>query len=413
MNDISHFNPERRRIFIGGALLVLLVVLLILAFMPEKKLVDTAVIERGDMMVTVKEEGKTRVKDIFTVSAPLSGRVLRIESEVGDSVYAYKTILARIEPSEPNFLNVRTRAEAESALKAAEAAKVLAEADVARVQAELDYANSEMIRSRELAKKGNISQSALDRAVLELKTKKAALQTAQAALRVKQYELERAKASLIDPGQVKTGDMQKEESCCIPIYAPVNGRILKIMDTSTRVVAAGEPLIEVGDPRALEIVVELLSTDAVKVKEGSAAFIENWGQPHRLHGIVRRVEPFGFTKISALGIEEQRVNVVIDLTDPPDEWRALGHGYRVEAEIVTWTGSNVLKIPLSALFRKGNQWAAFLAEKGRAHEVTVKINHINSNEAEIISGLKEKELVIVHPSDQISDGVRIQLRQEI
>ncbi len=413
MTDIAHLNPERRRILIGGALLVLLIVLLILAFMPKSIPVDIAVIERGEMMVTVKEEGKTRVKDIYTVSAPLSGRVLRIEAKVGDAVSAYKTVLANIEPSAPNFLDIRSRAQAESALKAAEAAESLASADVARVEAELDYAASEMERAKELAKKGNISQSALDRALLELKTKEAALQTAQAALRVKEYEFERARASLIDPGQNEGINNPQNESCCIPIYSPVSGRVLKIIDASERVVSAGSPLLELGNSRELEIVVDLLSTDAVKIEEGSVAFIENWGGPRRLNGVVRRVEPFGFTKISALGIEEQRVKVVIDLTDPPEDWRALGHGYRVEIEILTWVQADVLKVPLGALFRKGDSWATFIEKGGRAHEVIIEINHLNPYEAEIITGLNDGENVILHPSDQIFDGVRVETRPEI
>ncbi len=413
MSESAPLKPERRRALIGGGVLVLLIILLILAFMPQAIPVDSAVIERGEMMVTVKEEGKTRVKDVYIVSAPLSGRVLRIEAEVGDAVFAYKTVLAKIEPSAPTFLNIRTRAQAESALKAAEAAKSLAAADFARVEAELDYARSEMKRAEALAKKGNISQSALDRALLELKTKEAALQTAQAALRVKEYEYERARAALIDPSQNEGMNNSQQESCCIPIYAPVNGRVLKLIDASERVVAAGTPLIELGNPRELEIVVDLLSTDAVKVEEGSAAFIQNWGGPKRLNGVVRRVEPFGFTKVSALGIEEQRVNVVIDLTDPPEDWRALGHGYRVEIEILTWVGSDVLKAPLGALFRKGESWATFVEKGGRAYEEIVEIDHINPYEAEIISGLKEGDHVILHPSDRIEDGMRVELRPEI
>jgi len=410
MSEFASLNPERRRILVGGVVLVLLVILLILAFIPKAIPVDIAVIERGEMMVTVKEEGKTRVKDVYTVSAPISGRVLRIESKVGDKVLAYKSVLANIEPRAPNFLDIRTRAQAESALKAAEAAQALAAADVARVEAELDYARSTMKRAEALAQKGNISQSALDQALLELRTTEATLNTVQAALRVKEYEFERARASLIDPGQNEGIDAPQTESCCIPIYAPVNGRVLRLIDASERVVTAGQPLIELGNPQELEIVVDLLSPDAVKVAEGSVAFIQKWGGKTRLNGEVTRVEPFGFTKTSALGIEEQRVNVVIDLTDPAEQWQALGHGYRVEIEIVTWSHDDVLKVPLGALFRKGESWATFIEKDGRASKVIIEVGHINSYEAEVISGLSEGDHVILHPSDRIVDDVRVETR---
>ncbi len=411
MTEPHSFHSQRRRIVLGGVGGVIVIVLLIFAFIPEPIAVDTAVIERGEMLVTVSDEGETRVRDVYTLSTAVSGRVLRITAEVGDPVTAYKTVVARIEPTSPNFLDMRTRMQAESAIKAAEAAQSLAEADVARAQAELDYARAELERAERLARKGNISASALDRARLELKTREAALATAQAALKVKQFELEQARAALIAPDTMDSADASAgtshRETCCIPIYAPINGNILRIFDKSERVVGAGTPLVEIGDPHNLEIVVDLLSTDAVKVREGADVIIDHWGGEPPLRGRVRRVEPFGFTKVSALGIEEQRVNVIVDLIDPPELWRSLGHGFRVEAHIVTWRAAAVLKAPLGALFREGEEWAVFRVEGRRARLNRVEIGHTNDREAEILSGLEEGDVVILHPGDQIEDGVRI------
>ncbi len=409
MSDRQFFKPSRRRSILLGGLAALIIILLIFAFMPQPVPVDFGRVESGSMIVTVSDEGKTRVRDIYTVSAPLDGRALRIDAEVGDPVEAYKTALAAIEPSSPSFLNVRTRAQAESAVKASEAAQSLAAAEVARAQAELEYAASELDRAERLSSRGNISKSALDRATLEVKTKQSALDTAEASLRVKDFELETAKASLIDPG---TGGSTNRtpENCCVPIYAPVAGRVLQILHESEGVVSAGTPLVEIGDPRDLEIVVDLLSTDAVQVGEGDDVLIADWGQSNLLNGKVRRVEPFGFTKVSALGIEEQRVNVVIDLTDPPEDWRALGHGYRVETRIVTWKRSDALRIPLSALFRDGDRWSTFVNANGRAKQQFVTIEHVNEVEAEVIEGLEGGDEVILHPSERVLDGVRVEAR---
>ncbi len=399
-----------RRVLIWGVLGALLVAGLAFAFWPQPVPVDLGEVTRGPLRVTVDEEGRTRVKDVYVVSAPLAGRMFRIEAKVGDAVSAGETVLATIEPTQPTFLDVRSRTEAEAAVKAAEAAKTLADAELARARAELDFARADYERAKTLAARDTISQRALDRAELELKTRQAALATAQAAVRVKTFELSTARAALITPDRERTPGAAVRPGW-VDVRAPVSGRILRVFRESEGVVAAAEPLIEIGDPGALEIEVDLLSTDAVKVEEGAEVIIEDWGGAFTLQGRVRRVEPYGFTKISALGIEEQRVNVIIDFTDPPQKWQRLGHGYRVETRIVVWEAAEVLKIPLSALFRDGDAWAVFVAAQGRARMRHVAIGQSNRRAAQVKDGLAEGERVVLHPSDRVQDGGRIVARR--
>lgn len=378
------------------------------AFWPQPVPVDVAAVARGDLQATIDGEGRTRVREIYVVSAPMSGYLRRIERHVGDPVSAHDTVLATIQPTDPTFLDRRARAQAEASVKAAEAAFALAEAERARAEAELEFARAELQRSEELARRNTISQSDLDRARLQMRTQQAALATADATVTMRRYELETARAALIEPGEAAGAN--EGSLCCVDVRSPVHGQILRLIHESEGVVSAGEPLLEIGDPRDLEIVVDLLSSDAVQVAVGAAVLIEDWGGAGNLAGRVRRVEPYGFTKLSALGIEEQRVNVIIDLEDPPDRWRLLGHGFRVDARIVVWTGSEVLKVPIGALFRDGDVWAVFVAEDGRARLRRIKIGHGNAREAEIVEGLREGEAVILYPGDRIGDGVRVERR---
>jgi len=394
-----------KRIILYGVVTAILAAGLVYAFWPQPVPVDTAAIGRGELVVTIDGDGQTRVRDVYVVSAPISGRVLRLERHVGDAVIANETVLAVVQPTDPTFLDRRARAQAVAAAKAAQAAFALAEAEEARAFAELDFARSELGRAEELGKRGNISQRDLDRAKLQVRTAEAALATAKATVEMRRFELETAQAALIEPGGA--GAANEGEQCCIEVNAPVDGTVLQVIQESESVVAAGTPLVEVGDATDLEIVVDLLSSDAVRVSDGAEVIIEDWGGGFALSGRVRRVEPTGFTKISALGIEEQRVNVLIDFTDQPERWRNLGHGYRIEAHIVVWRGADVLKVPLGALFRAGESWAVFVAEGGRAQLRQVEIDHANDREAEIVAGLSEGDRVVVHPSDLIGDGVRI------
>ena len=381
-----------------------------LAFMPGAVPADMAEVRRGALAVTVNEEGQTRVKDVYTVSAPVGGRVLRIGSDVGDPVTERVTIVATIQPTDPSFLDARSLSQAEANETAAQAAQTLAVADVKRADAELEFAQSEFRRAQRLAAKGTVSQATLDRARLDLRTRAAAVDEAKAALQMRNFELENARANLIQPGEVDSEDVGGGVGCCVPVRSPVTGRVLRIIQESEAIVLPGTPLIEVGDDNDLEIVVDLLSEDAVRVTEGDRVAIEDWGGPVILNGIVRRVEPFGFTKVSALGIEEQRVNVIIDFEDPAEDWSALGHGFRLDTRIFVWEAEDILKLPVSALFREGESWAVFRNVEGAAVLTQIDIGRRNALEAEVVSGLAEGDLVVVHPSDRVVDGVSLEAR---
>ena len=376
------------------------------AFRPRPVPVDLGLVDRGPMMVTVDEEGRTRVREVYLVSSPLPGQVLRYAGEVGDLVVAGETVLAQIQPRQPAFLDARSRSERQAAVKAAQASKQLTEAEVARIQAELDYAGAELTRAEELARDGTIARAALDRARMEMRTNRAALKTAEAALSVRTHELATARAALIDPAQ-RLGT----PACCFPVTAPVSGRILRIFRESEGVVEAGAPLLELGDPADLEVVVELLSTDAVKVSPGDAVLIERWGGGETLRARVRRVEPFGFTKVSALGIEEQRVNVIIDFDGPREPWARLGHGYRVEARIVLWQADDALRVPASAVFQENGADRVFAAADGIAAKRSIELGHRNDRHGQVRLGLKEGDRVVLHPSDRVGDGQSVEARE--
>lgn len=377
------------------------------AFQPEPAAVDVVTVERGAMQVTIDAEGQTRVRDVYVVSAPVSGRKLRIPTEVGDLVVAGKTLLAAIEPSDPAFLDVRSHAEAEAAVKAAQAAKSLASAELDRIKAELVFARADLVRADALVKRGTISKRDLERNQLTVKTTEAAVSTAEAGLRVRDFELQSARARLIDPSGKMTS---RGADCCVQVRAPVDGQVLHIMRKSESVVAAGAPLLEIGDPGNLEIVVDLLSSDAVQVSINDTVQVEGWGGENLLTGRVRRIEPTGFTKVSALGIEEQRVNVVIDFEGEAGTWQRLGHGFRIEARIVIWQAADVLRLPMSALFRDGEDWAVFAVEGNKAVLKRLKIDHINGRVAEVTGGLDAGSLVIAHPGDQIVTGAEVKSR---
>lgn len=393
-----------KRYAFWGLLVALLAIGLAFAFRPQAIIVDTAIAARGAMVVSVDEEGETRVHDIYVLSAPVAGRLHRIDLHVGDPVVALETIVAEIEPIDPAFLDPRSAAQAQADVHAAGSAVTLARAEVEQAQAELKYAQREYERAKRLVIERTISERERDDAERNFRTRRAALATANAALAVRTFELERARAALLSPTETQAS----HGTCaCVEIRAPVDGRILRIMQQSEGVVASATPLVEIGNARDLEIVVDLLSSDAVKVQPGQRTIIDRWGGPTTLAGTVRTVEPFGFTKISALGIEEQRVNVVIDLTSPEEDWERLAHGYQVDVAIVLWENDNALTIPVLALFRDGEQWAVFVAAQGRAELRHVQIGQRNTAVAEILDGVDEGELVVLHPSDRVRSGVRI------
>jgi len=376
------------------------------SFMPQPVAVDLAAVEAGAMTVNVESEGRTRVKDMYVISAPVAGRLMRIDAEAGDEVLAGVTRLAVIEPADPTILDRRTRAEAEASAQAAADALTLAQADVDRARAELSFARSELSRAEKLSKNGNISARDLDLAKLEVATKQARLRSVEAQAQVRQHELETARARLLTSRGNGVG-----WECCVDVTAPADGRVLRVLHKSEGVVAAGTPLIEIGNPGRLEVVVDLLTTDAAKVREGADVTIKNWGGP-QLKGRLSRIEPFGYTKTSVLGIDEQRVDVIVDFAEPDNLPKALGHGFRVEVEIVEWQADEVLMAPMSALFRSGDDWAAYVDDAGTARLTPLRIGHQNGREAEVLSGLEAGDRVVLHPSDTIQDGSALAIRAD-
>lgn len=392
-----------KRLIVWGAVLALLALGLVAAFSPRPVPVDSIVLQPGPMQVTVDEEGETRVHDVFAVSAPVAGRLHRIQAHVGDGVKAGETVLARIEPADPTLLDPRSEAQARATVQAAESALALAQAEIEQAQAEYEFALAEHRRARDLVAGGTISVRDAEAAERAFRSGRAALATSQAALQVRRFELERARAQLLSPTTATT----RTDCECVSVMAPVSGEVLYIPNESERIVQAGEPLLQIGDPTDLEIVVDFLSTDAVRIEAGQAVLIERWGGEVNLAGRVRRVEPFGFTKVSALGIEEQRVNVIIDLTSPREMWQALGHGYQLEARVVLWQSDAVLSVPLTAMFRDGEQWAVFVLEGGRARLRPIEIGERNGLAAQVVSGLQSGDRVILHPSNRVQQDTRV------
>ena len=398
---------SRRTVF-WGTLVAIVLLGLAFAFRPRPVIVDMVTVERGELVITINDEAETRVHDVYALSAPVAGHMRRIDLHPGDPVAALETIVAEIQPIDPAFLDPRTEAQARADVRAAQSAKELAEAEVDQAKAELEFAEREHDRAVRLIRDGTISQRELDSAERNKRTTTAALATAIAALDVRSYELERARAALVSPSQTAAGS---EDCDCISIRSPVHGRVLRVLQQSEGVVAAGTPLIEIGDPRNLEIVVDLLSPDAVKVEPGQRVIIERWGGDAPLAGRVSVVEPFGFTKISALGIEEQRVNVVVDLTSDESEWQRLAHGYQVDVRIVLWKSDDTLIVPLLALFRDGPDWSVFVNSDGRAELRKVEIGRRNSFDAEVLGGLETGERVVLYPGDRVSAGARLAERR--
>ena len=383
---------------------------------PQPVAVDLAAATRGSMEVTIDDEAKTRVRHIYTVSAPVAGKVLRISHpfgtqgasvHVGDQVIADETVVAVMQPTTPGFIDVRSREELKASVAAAEAAVKQAEADVRRLQAALGFSRTELERGQALSRTQTISVQALDKAKFEVEANEAAVVSAKAQLEVRRFAHASLAARLIDPASITE---PTNSACCIQIRAPASGRVLKIIQDSEAVVQAGAPLVDIGDPQDLEVVADLLSTDAVQIKVGAPVRIDGWGGS-AIQGRVTRVDPAGFLKVSALGIEEQRVRVTIDIVDPSEAWSRLGHDYRVTVHVAIWSSDDVLTVPVTALFRKGDNWAVFAVKNGRARSTIVTVGHRNNRTAEIISGLSAGDQVILHPSDRVTDGVAVARRE--
>jgi HlyD family secretion protein len=370
------------------------------AFRPRPVPADFAEVVRGPLEVTVEDEGRTRVADRYVVSAPLPGSMRRIELEPGDPVVARKTVLAQFVPADPALLDVRTRTELEARVRAAEASLGAARADRERIQAELGFARTELARARQLVKDRVIAQAELETTERQVQTLDRALQSATFSVQASEYQVEVARSSLL---QTRGGSARPP----IQLYSPVDGVVLRRLQESEAVVPTGQPLLEIGNLANLEIVSDLLSSEAVAVTPGDDVRIEQWGGEQALRGRVRRVEPSGFTKISALGVEEQRVNVIIDFVDPRERWQSIGDGYRVEVRVVVWKKDDVLKVPTSSLFRHGTEWAVYRVDADTAMRRTVEIGGRNGLEAEVLAGVEAGDRIVVYPSEAIEHGVTV------
>jgi HlyD family secretion protein len=373
-----------------------------MALWPEPLSVDLARAARGPMEVTLDEDGETRVRDRFVVSAPVSGRLQRIELEPGDHVAKGETIVARLTPVEPPLLDPRARAELTAALAAAAAAADQTRAERDRAAAALERARATLRRQQALLDAGAVSRDELESSQTTVEMAEDALRAVTLAVARADQETRAARARLQAPS---AGGRHVE------VLAPVSGIVLKRLRESEAVVPAGEGLVELGNPDQLEVIADLLSTDAVQVQPGNPVRIEQWGGDTPIAASVRRVEPAGFVKVSALGVEERRVNVVIELEDPAAAARALGDRYRVEVRIVVWRADDVLKVPVGALFRRGKGWAVFVVREGRAILRDVGAGHRNNEEVEILQGLSAGDVVVLHPPDTLAPDARVVARQ--
>lgn len=391
---------------IGALVLLALALAIAIALRQPPVPVELGEVTRGPLTVTVDDLGETRVKDLYVISAPVTGELLRVPLKPGDEVVARATLLGRIRPAEPAPIDARTTAQAEANVRALTAELSAAGARVRQGRAELTLAERELARVSELATRGFVSQANVDRARMARDRAVAAIAEAGESAAAVRQSLAAARAALIVPGTAAPGRGS------VAVVSPVSGHVLRVPQESERVVIAGTPLVEIGDPERIEMVTDLLSADAVRVRPGAAVLIEEWGGERPLQGRVRLVEPYGFLKVSALGVEEQRVNVVIDFVEPSQAWARLGHGYRATVRIAVWSAPDVVRVPVSALFRSAGQWSVYVASvDGRAVLRAVEVGPMNDELALVRRGLAPGERVILHPSDRVRPGVRVRPRR--
>lgn len=403
-------TKRKSRSWMTISTVVLVIAALTWAFWPRPLMVDIGEVKYAPMVMTINEEGKTRVRDAYVVSTPVAGRLLRIEVESGDQVEEGKSIIARMLPSNPAALDIRTREQAHAAVAAAEAAVRVARADLNKAIADKDLANLDLNRKRALKISGTVNQTSVEHAERAWRVADASVEQAKAGISMRQADLANARARLISfdstgSNQTANNTFQNE---AVPVLAPISGRILRILQKSETTLPAGKAILEIGDiSNDLEIVTELLSTDAVRVSVGNRVIITNWGGPTPLNGIVERIDPWGFTKFSALGVEEQRVNTVIKFRDPPEYRKSLGHGFRIETRIVIWEDKNALIVPSSALFREQDDWVVFVINNGIAALRKITIGHNNGIQAEVRSGLEAGDKVVLYPSSGLTNDSRV------
>lgn len=391
----------RRRIVLL-IIAALVVAGLLYGFRPQPVEVDIATVSRAPLRVEIEQEGRTRVVDRYVVTAPVGGYARRIRFDIGSSIERGATVV-ELEPQRAEVLDVRRRAEAQARIAGASASINASEQRASAAASGASLAQSELQRIRSLRTSGYATAADAERAATEAARSAAESRSAQFAVAIARHELEAARTAL----QYAAGAVH---GAPIAVTAPVAGQIFKIPRKSEGPVALGQPLLEIGDPHALEVEVDLLSADAVRIRPGTRVLFERWGGDTPLRGVVRLIEPAGFTKVSALGVEEQRVWVIVAFTSPADQWQRLGDAYRVEANFIVWEADDVLQIPASALFRDGSGWAAFVIEQDKAARRRVRIGQSNGLATQILGGIDAGQKVIVHPDERVRDGVRVALR---
>ncbi len=387
---------------LGGAALAIVAATLWLLFAPRPVPVDIAAVSRGPIAETVADQGYARAREAYVVSAPVSGRLERVDLHVGDRIVAGQTVVARIRPISAELLDPRARAQAQAAVAAATAAVSAAQARQDQLSAEARRAEIDLVRARALAEAGSISRQMLDNAEAQARATAAGLRASRAEVGERRSQLDSARAALLGPEAPGAG--------LVPVTSPASGKVTRVLQESERTVQAGTPLVEVSDQSGLEAAIEFLSQDAVRIREGMPAEVVDWGGPGVLPAVVRRVEPQAFTKVSALGVEEQRALVLRQFTGRPEGWARLAPGYRLWGRVILRREPDALKVPLGALVRSDGQWAVYRIASGRARLTTVQVGAFTDREAEIMSGLAPADRVVVYPSDKVRDGARLSAR---
>ena len=387
------------------AIVILIIGLLTWGFWPQPVFVEAVEAKRAALTITIEEEGRTRVVDRYVISAPVDGVACRQNLDVGDEVKQGQVLLG-ITPLESQVLDPRSRAQTRAQVAAALSALHAAEQQAKVAEAAAKLAVIEHNRLQPLVEKGVVSSDAFDKSATQLQTTAAAQRSADFQVEVARYELQAAK-TLLEYTAASRGEPAER----LPVVSPVTGRVLKVVRECEGPVRTGDMLLEVGDPTILEVEVDVLSADAVKIKPGMNVLFDRWGGEAPLQGIVRIIEPVGFTKISALGVEEQRVLIISDITSPIEQWKRVGDGYRVEARFILWHEDDVLQVPASSLFRYHQGWAVFVVENNQAKRRLVKVGQRNGLVAQILEGISEGESVVNHPSDDVEDGRRVKQTQ--
>lgn len=396
------------RLILAGLVALTVIGGLIWALLPQPVAVDLVSARIAPMEVTVTAEGITRIRDPWQVTAPVTGNTTRSPVDVGDAVVQGETVIAVIQPAEPAFLDARARRLAEAAVVEAEAAVRLAEAQLSRAEVELAHFEAEYDRNKRLADRGTVSITMLENSAQAAASARAVREAALAELELTRATLDRARAQLMGP---ETPDPARAPAdCCIRITAPVSGTVLEVADLNARLVQAGSPLLSIGDLDDLEIEVDLLSADTIGITPGTRAHVERWGGEGVIEAVVRRVDPSAFTRVSALGIEEQRVRLMLDILTPPKGRVGLGDRYRVYVRLIVWSEPAVLQVPRSALFRQDGAWSVFVAQEGRAVVQSVETGRMTADWVQVLSGLSEGQAVVAYPGARVAEGVRLTAR---